>query len=323
MTPGIAHPDLPAGDTAALLPVLAAATLATGYLLLAGGQGGRGGRRWSRWRTASFLAGAGLLALALVESLSPYPAGDFRGHMYQHLLLGMLAPLGLVLGAPATLLLRSLPPRRARALTRLLRARPSHLLANPVTALVLSLGGLWLLYATPLYRATTTSGPLHRLVHAHFLAAGCLFAWVIAGPDPAPRRPSVPFRLVVLGVAIAGHAALAQLMYAELLVQIPAPPEQLRGAGELMYYGGDLAEILLALALLTTTPVRRRRRPAAAGYSGAGARLEGSGADPSEAGVPAAGGAGGLPPNRRWRRAYNSQAYHRWRRSKSGQSVSR
>ncbi|MEV5893244.1 DUF2243 domain-containing protein [Nonomuraea fuscirosea] len=35
-----------------------------------------------------------------------------------------------------------------------------------------------------------------------------------AGPDPAPRRPSVPTRLVVLGVAVAVHAGLSQLMYA-------------------------------------------------------------------------------------------------------------
>jgi putative membrane protein len=84
------------------------------------------------------------------------------------------------------------------------------------------------LYFPPLYTATTTGPVLHHLVPAHFLAAGYLFAWVIAGPDPAPRRPSVPARLVVLGVAIAGHAVLSQLLYAGAFVQVSVPTDQLR-----------------------------------------------------------------------------------------------
>ena len=77
---------------------------------------------------------------------------------------------------------------------------------------------------------TTESEALHRLVHLHFLAAGYLFAYSIAGPDPAPHRPSVPARLVILGVAIAAHALLAQLLYAGLFVQVPVPGAELRGA---------------------------------------------------------------------------------------------
>jgi putative membrane protein len=230
--------------------------LAAAYLVLAVGRG-REPRGWSRWRTVSFLTGCTLLILAVTPGLSPFPAGDFRGHMYQHLLIGMYAPLGLVLGAPVTLLLRSLPSRHGRLIGRVLRSRPAHLIANPFTALALNIGGLAVLYLTPLYAATTSSPALHHLVHAHFLAAGYLFAWVIAGPDPAPRRPSVPARLVVLGVAIAGHAVLSQLLYAGALVQVPVPTAELRGGADLMYYGGDIAELLLAVALVTTWRPRR------------------------------------------------------------------
>jgi putative membrane protein len=215
-------------------------------------------RRWKPWRTAAFCAGLGLLAVAFTGPVSRLAMTDFRGHMLQHLLIGMLAPLGLVLGAPVTLLLRSLPATAGRRVCRVLRGRPFHLLANPWTALVLSVGGMVALYCTPLYRLTSTSG-LHSLVHAHFLLSGYLFAWVIAGPDPAPRRASVPHRLVVLGVAVAVHATLSQLLYAGLLVDVPAPPDELRGAAELMYYGGDIAELLLALALVSTwRPTPRR-----------------------------------------------------------------
>jgi putative membrane protein len=70
----------------------------------------------------------------------------------------------------------------------------------------------------------------------------------------------VPARLVVLGVAIAGHAVLSQLLYAGAFFQAAVPGAELRGAGELMYYGGDIAELLLALALVTFWRPRRQDR---------------------------------------------------------------
>lgn len=244
------------GAWEALLPVAVLAAAATAYLLLAVRRR-REPRGWSPWRTGAFLTGLALLALALVPQLSPFPVGTFHGHMYQHLLIGMYAPIALVLGAPVMLLLRSVRPSTGRAIGRVLRSRPAHLIANPVTALALNLGGLAVLYFTPLYDATAANPALHHLVHLHFLAAGYLFAWVIAGPDPAPRRPSVPARLVVLGVAILGHAVLSQLIYAGALIQVTAPAGELRAGGDLMYFGGDIAELLLALALVTTWRPRR------------------------------------------------------------------
>ena len=105
-------------------------------------------------------------------------------------------------------------------------------------------------------------------MHVHFLLAGLLFAWVIAGPDPFPHRPSVRVRLVVLGIAVAGHATVAQLMYAGVFATLPESAADVRAGAELMYYAGDIAELLLALALLTArpwrpAPGRRGRRTAA------------------------------------------------------------
>ncbi|WP_307089824.1 cytochrome c oxidase assembly protein [Sphingomonas faeni] len=216
-------------------------------------------RGWSRWRTAAWGAGAAVLALGLMPQYLPFPAGDFRQHMLQHMLLGMLAPLGLVMAAPITLTLRTAPAPFGRAIVRVLRWRPIRLWANPVTALVLNLGGMAGLYFTPLYMAMMTHAVLHYLVHFHFVAAGCLYVWVIAGPDPAPHRLSVPARLVVLGAAVVIHAIMAQMLYAGWFVTIPVPPHQLRRGAELMYYGGDITEMLLALAMVSSWRPRGRR----------------------------------------------------------------
>jgi len=246
-------------SSGALVLVTASAVVGAGYAVLAWRRR-REPRGWGAWRTISFLAGIALLVLAVLPFMSPWPVGDLRGHMLQHLIIGMLAPIGLVLGAPLTLILRTVPRRWGRRIGRLLHTRPVRVLVHPVTALMLTVGGMVALYCTPLHQVATDGSVVHHLTHAHLLTAGYLFAWTIAGPDPAPRRPSVPTRLVVLGVAILAHAVVSQLLYAGL-VGGPIPAPERRGAAELMYYGGDIAEIMLALAILTTW--RPRRGPTA------------------------------------------------------------
>ncbi|WP_240808715.1 cytochrome c oxidase assembly protein [Microbispora catharanthi] len=218
---------------------------------------------WSRWRTAGFATGLALVAVALLPPLASFAHADFRGHMVQHMLIGMYAPLALVLGAPVTLLLRTLPAAGARRLSAVVHSRPGRLLTHPATALLLSTGSLVVLYFTPLYNAVTALPAGHWLLHAHFLLSGCLFAHVIAGPDPAPARPGVRARLVYLGCAIAAHAVVAQLMYGGFWVDVHAPVSEVRSGAEIMYYGGDIAELLLAAALVSTWRPERRSRPVA------------------------------------------------------------
>ncbi|MEU6807790.1 cytochrome c oxidase assembly protein [Streptomyces sp. NPDC046831] len=266
-----------AGGGAAPGTVLIALLLlgaAGGYLLLARRarrrhpEPGRYGRR-----AACFLTGLALLAVALLPPLAPAAHTDFRAHMLQHLLIGMYAPLALVLAAPVTVLLRALPPPRARRVTALLHSRYARVSAHPAVALALSTGGLVLLYFTPLYNASMDHPAGHWLLHAHFLLSGCLFAYAVAGPDPAPRRPGVPARLVYLGVAVAVHALVSQAMYGGFFVDVHAPVDQVRQGAELMYYGGDIAELLLAGALVTTwrpearTAAARRRGRRNAGWT--------------------------------------------------------
>jgi putative membrane protein len=215
---------------------------------------------WSNRRSASFLTGLALLAVALLPPLGPVAHTDFRGHMVQHVLIGMYAPLGLVLAAPVTLLLRALSPARARTVTAVLRSRPARLPAHPAVALAVSTGSLVVLYFTPLYDTAMGHPAGHWLLHAHFLASGCLFAYVIAGPDPVPSRPGVPARLAYLGAAVAVHALVAQAMYGGFFVDVHAQVGQVRQGAEIMYYAGDLAELLLAAALVATWRPERRTK---------------------------------------------------------------
>jgi putative membrane protein len=256
----------PAGSAAGgwLLPALAATLPAAGYLTGVG-RLRRRGRAWSSWRTSSFGLGLGLVAAALSPAVEA-AAGDARGHMVQHLVLGMFAPLALALGAPMTLLLSALPPRGRRPVTALLRSRPLRALTHVATAAVLSVGGLYLLYLTPLYALTTRSEAVHHLLHLHLLVSGHLFAWAVAGPDPAPHRPGMRTRIAVVIAAGGAHDFLATLLYSHA-PHLPAgggsTAAEMELAAQWMYYGGHLADLALLTALFAAWYRRTGRRLAA------------------------------------------------------------
>lgn len=219
-------------------------------------------RTWSGWRSLSFAGGCLMMAFALAPAFMQWAHEDLRGHMVQHLLLGMLAPIALVLGAPVTLALQALPRWAARFLALLLGTRWLRWVAHPVGALSLNIGGMYLLYLTPLYAASLDSRFLQGLLHFHFLVAGFVFSWaVLGGPDRAPHKPSMRLRAAVLFVAIALHAILAKLMVVwQLPVGIEHPPEMVESAAKLMFYGGDVIELLLA-AILFSGWLYERNRP--------------------------------------------------------------
>jgi putative membrane protein len=199
--------------------------------------------RWPWYRTVSWATGAAAAGAAVVGPLARAGHGDFTAHMAGHLLLGMLAPLLLVLAAPFTLALRALHPAPARRLARLLRSRPVRFLAHPITAAVLNSGGLWLLYAGGLYAGMHAHPVLFLLVHVHVLAAGYLFTAAIIGVDPNPHRSGFRLRAAVLLLALAAHNVLAKYLYAHPPAGVPA--EQAEAGSMLMYYGGSVVDAAL------------------------------------------------------------------------------
>jgi len=239
---------IPAGNTLGVvfLPLVALALL----LYLCGLWWQRAGHKpWPLRRTLCWVSGLTLVALACLPLLSDLAHRDLRAHMLQHLLLGMFAPLALVLGAPLSLLLRSLPRAGARRCLRLLGSPPLRLLTSPWLALLLNVGGMYLLYLSPLFGAMASSTALHLLVHLHFLLAGYLYCWTILdGPDPLPGRAGPWQRLGALGLGIAAHAVLGKWLYAGPWPK-GWPAEEAEAAAQWMYYGGDLAELLLLAVL--------------------------------------------------------------------------
>jgi len=243
------HYGPPPGSSVLLL-LLILVPLFLLYLYLIAAFHRRKSSGWSGWRTASFSMGIMLTVIAVLPPIASWAHHDLRGHMLQHLLLGMFGPLALVFGAPGTLLVRSLSGASSRRFMNFMRLPPVRLLIHPITAALLDIGGMYLLYLTPLFGLSMSNPVLFVLVHLHFVLSGYLFTWSIAGPDPAPHRPSRRLRLVVVFMATAAHAVLAKVMYGYGYPQgMSASLIEVRSAAQWMYYGGDLAELILITGL--------------------------------------------------------------------------
>lgn len=204
---------------------------------------------WPVGRTVCVLLGSACVAVAV---LPPFATHDeqFSVHVGQHLLLGMTGPGLLALSAPITLALRTVPTRPRRTLLRLLHSRVARVITAAPTAVVLDLGGLYVLYLTGLYARAEDNEVLHAAVHLHMFLAGCLVSWAVVGIDPIRRRPGFPVRIAALVVAGAGHDTLSKLMYARGLPVGGGPLHDRQLGGQLMYYGGTLVDLALAVVVM-------------------------------------------------------------------------
>ncbi len=171
------------------------------------------GDAWPVGRTVAFALGIAGIDFATSGGLGVYAMYSFEYHMIAHMTLGMIAPIGLVLGAPVTLALRTLPQGRTptesgpRAiLVALLHSRIGVLFTNPIVALALFDGSLFVLYFTDLFGTLMSSHAGHLLMNVHFILAGFLFFMIIIGVDPSPRRIHHLVRIVMLFAAMAIHA---------------------------------------------------------------------------------------------------------------------
>jgi putative copper resistance protein D len=217
----------------------------------------------------AWLAGCAGLLMATSSGLGRYGPAMFSAHMAQHMILGMLVPILLVLGAPITLALRALrpagrdrPPGPREWLLAAVHSPPARWLTHPLVTLPLFVGSYYALYFSGLFPAALPEHWAHQLMNLHFVLVGLAFFWPLVGVDPAPRRLPPAVRLGVVFASVPFHAFFGvALMSANSVIggefyrslALPWVPDPLRDqqlGGGLAWASGELPLLLVVIALL-------------------------------------------------------------------------
>ena len=229
----------------------------------------RRGDAWPVGRIVAWTCGCAVLLFATSSGVGRYMPAMFSAHMTAHMLLSMLAPVLLVLGAPVTLALRALPaagrddpPGPREWLLAALHSRVSRILTNPIVATVLFVAGFYGLYFGGIFALAASSHAAHLAMNLHFLLTGYLFYWVVIGVDPTPR-PIPPLAKLAMvfgslplhaffGVVLMGSkTVLAQGFYESLKLywHTDLLADQRLGGG-IAWSAGEVPLVLVLIALL-------------------------------------------------------------------------
>ncbi|GHG08650.1 cytochrome c oxidase assembly protein [Streptomyces zaomyceticus] len=227
----------------------------------------RRGDAWPVSRTVSFTIGVLTIALVMCTKLNDYGMVMFSVHMVQHMVISMLSPILLLLGAPMTLALRALPvagrgstgPREL--LLKLLHSRYMKVITHPGFTIPMFIASLYALYFTPLFDVLMGSKPGHIGMMVHFLMVGIVFFWPIMGVDPGPHRPGYVMRMLELFAGMPFHAffGIALMMASEPMVKAYAnPPASLgidaltdqNAAGGIAWAFSEIPSVLVLIALV-------------------------------------------------------------------------
>ncbi|TPQ18503.1 cytochrome c oxidase assembly protein [Streptomyces sporangiiformans] len=227
----------------------------------------RRGDKWPVGRTIAFVVGVLSVLLVMCTGLNDYGMVMFSVHMVQHMVISMLSPILILLGAPITLALRALPvagkgrkgPREL--LLALLHSRYLRFITHPAFTIPLFIASLYALYFTPLFDFLMESKTGHIAMMCHFLAVGLVFFWPIMGVDPGPRRPGYLLRMLELFAGMPFHAffGIALMMASAPMVETyKNPPSSLgidaladqTAAGGIAWAFSEIPSVLVLLALL-------------------------------------------------------------------------
>ena len=186
------------------------------------------GHHWPIGRSVSWFVGIGVVIWCTNAGIATYAQVSVSLHMVQHMTLTMLAPIMLVLGAPATLALRALKPSTSHQrgprewLVWFLHSWITRILTNPFYVFFIYVIGLYGLYLTPAFGWLMGSHIGHVVMQAHFILAGYLFYWVLIGIDPRPKPLPYWARLLMLLLALAVHGFFAVAL---MMATTPLAPE--------------------------------------------------------------------------------------------------
>ena len=224
-----------------------------------------------RWRMWSWMAGLGVIVLALASPIEFYDTTLFSVHMIQHLLLTMIAAPLLVLAAPITLLLRvSSPEARRKWILPVLHSRVVSVISHPLVAWTLFALTMWITHFSPLFDAALDDFALHRLEHALYQGTALLFWWPVIGADPSPHRLAFPARILYLALGMPLSSFLGLVIFSArtplydhyLTLERDwgwSVMEDQAWAGGIMWAGGD-AVFVAALILTVAAWLRHEER---------------------------------------------------------------
>ncbi|WP_101256480.1 cytochrome c oxidase assembly protein [Streptomyces barkulensis] len=225
------------------------------------------GDTWQTGRTVSFALGVLTVALVMCTKLNDYGMVLFSVHMVQHMVISMLSPILVLLGAPVTLALRALPAagrgRRGprEILVAVLHSRYMRVVTHPGFTIPMFIASLYALYFTPLFDFLMESKAGHLGMMVHFLAVGLVFFWPIMGVDPGPHRPGYVMRMLELFAGMPFHAffGIALMMAGEPMVRTYAnPPASLgvtalsdqNAAGGIAWAFSEIPTVIVLIALV-------------------------------------------------------------------------
>jgi len=226
------------------------------------------GDKWPVGRTIAFAFGIAMSDYATSGGLGIYAHFAFSYHMVAHMILGMVAPIGFVLSSPITLALRTLPQGRdgeergiRGVLIATMHSKYLRVISNPVVALSIFDGSLFVLYMTPLFGHLMQSHAGHLFMNMHFLLAGALFFHVIIGTDPNPWKVPHIVRIIILFAAMSIHAffSIALLSTSTLVDGGYYTSLHISWVGDLLAdqhkgasFGWALGEVPILMALVAT-----------------------------------------------------------------------
>jgi putative copper resistance protein D len=231
----------------------------------------RRGDRWPALRTVAFLIpGLGGIASVTLTGVGAYDTTLLSVHMVQHMVLSMIAPIFLALGAPVTLALRTLPQGARRVLLSVLHGRVAKVWTFPLFAYGLFVATPFVLYFTSLYELTMRNALVHELVHLHFIAVGCLFFWPLVGIDPLPGRWPYPGRAMLMFLSTPFHTVLGLTVmqstvllggdwYPSLRLGWADPFADQLVAGGILWAGGEVVSVTM-LGVLVVQWMRHAER---------------------------------------------------------------
>ncbi len=228
-----------------------------------------GGRGAGPLQAVAFAGAMTALLLALVSPLDGLGEDYlFSAHMVQHLLLGDIAPLLLLLS-----LTRVMMRPATRRLMRVERALGR--LASPLTGLLLWLVVMYVWHVPALYDAAAENPFVHLIEHVSFFAAGIALWWPLIQPVPMRHRLTGMQPLGYVAGAKAGLAALGLYLAWSTTALYPyyeqtpriwglTPVEDQNIGGVIMMVEQSftlvLVMVVLFVAMLTRSEEEERRR---------------------------------------------------------------